>query len=100
MASYLITLFSIASFLISAHRGGGPCCPSTSVYALPVRTRTRLECVVTMMGIMIIISMVGMSSTVIIVPRVGMKDMAITLNVVCNEHGDHDEHHTEHKHES
>ena len=47
------------------------------------------------MGIMIIISMVGMSSTVIIVPRVSMKDMAITLSVVSNEHGDHDEHHAE-----
>ena len=39
-----------------------------------------------MMGIMIIISMMGMSSTVIIVARVSMKDMAITLSVVCNEH--------------
>ena len=36
------------------------------------------------MGIMIIISMVGKSSTVIIVPRVSMKDMAITLCVVSN----------------
>ena len=49
----------------------------------------------TMMGIMVIISMVRMSSTVIIVPRVSMKDMAITLSVVSNEHGDHDEHHAE-----
>ena len=49
----------------------------------------------TMIGIMTIISMVGMSSTVIIVPRVSMKDMAITLSVVSNEHGDHDEHHAE-----
>ena len=47
------------------------------------------------MGIMVIISMVRMSSTVIIVPRVSMKDMAITLSVVSNEHGDHDEHHAE-----
>ena len=37
----------------------------------------------------------GGSSTVIIVPRVSMKDMAITLSVVCNEHGDNDEHHAE-----
>ena len=37
----------------------------------------------------------GLSSTVIMVPRVSMKDMAITLSVVSNEHGDHDEHHAE-----
>ena len=49
----------------------------------------------TMMGMMIIIGMMGMSSTVIIVPRVSIKDMAITLGVVSNEHGDHDEHHAE-----
>ena len=49
----------------------------------------------TMMGMMIIIGMMGMSSTVIIVPRVSMKDMAIMLSVLSNEHGDHDEHHAE-----
>ena len=43
MASCLITLFSMTSYLISAHRGGGPCCPGTSVYALPAMTKVSMR---------------------------------------------------------
>ena len=88
----------MASCLISAHSGSSPCCPGTSVYALPVMTRVSMRSKIKVYG-----DHDGHNDHYWHDGYVKHSDHSAKgqheghgeLSFVSNEHGDQDEHHAE-----